>query len=88
MAAVNTVLTYDDYDLGENLGWGSGSMATPAEMVDAWMHSEGHRSNILYPRYREIGIGVTLGAPQELQPGETGAATYTTEFGRLTRAKG
>jgi uncharacterized protein YkwD len=31
-----------------------------AEVVDSWMHSPGHRANILNPRYREIGIGYVL----------------------------
>jgi uncharacterized protein YkwD len=65
------------WSLGENLAWGAGSASTPAQIVDAWMHSAGHRANILNGSYREIGIGIALGAP-------TGAsgATYVNEFGR------
>jgi uncharacterized protein YkwD len=63
--------------LGENLAWGSGSSATPARIVNAWMHSPGHRRNILDRSFREIGIGVALGAPN----GASGA-TYVNEFGR------
>ena len=32
----------------------------PAEVVDSWMHSPGHRKNILNPAYNEIGIGYVL----------------------------
>jgi uncharacterized protein YkwD len=62
--------------LGENLAWGSGASATPAKIVDAWMHSAGHRRNILDRRFRHIGIGVALGAPAH-----GAGATYATEFG-------
>ena len=42
------------------------------------MGSPPHRANILNRRFREIGIGVVLGAPQ---PGTDHAATYATSFG-------
>jgi uncharacterized protein YkwD len=66
------------WNVGENIGWGTGSYATPAEMVKAWMDSPGHRENILNKEFREIGIGVILGVPQS---GLSGGATYTTDFG-------
>ncbi len=69
------------WSLGENLAWGSGHYATPRETMDSWMHSPGHKHNILEPRYREIGIGVALGTPTD-QP--VPGATYTTEFGKRT----
>ena len=65
--------------VGENLAWGSGRLATPEAIVKAWMDSPGHRANILSGRYREIGIGLTLGSPR----GGDGA-TYATEFGAVT----
>src|SRR3954447_11981956 len=64
--------------VGENLAWGSGDRSSPAAIVSAWMHSPGHRANILQRRYREIGIGLVNGAPESV-PGP--AATYATEFG-------
>ena len=65
--------------IGENLAWGSGSLSSPAKIVDAWMHSPGHRANILPSRFREIGIGVDFGAPVRVSGP---AATYTTTFGQ------
>jgi uncharacterized protein YkwD len=65
------------WSLGENIAWGSGGAATPARIVNAWMHSAGHRANILNRRFREIGIGIALGAPTG-----GGGATYVNEFGR------
>jgi uncharacterized protein YkwD len=69
------------WSAGENIAWGSGVEATPASIVAAWMHSAPHRRNILDPRFREVGIGVSPGAPAQLGDGEQ-AATYATEFGR------
>ena len=66
--------------LGENLAWGTGSLSTPAKTMDAWMASAGHRRNILDASFKEIGIGVTLGAPVQVSAATT-AATYATEFG-------
>jgi uncharacterized protein YkwD len=70
------------WSLGENLYWGSGERATPAQSVDGWMHSPGHRRNMLDRRFRDIGIGIAIGAPEDVD-GEP-AATYTTEFGART----
>ena len=66
------------WTLGENLAWGSYQLATPKSIVRSWMHSPGHRANILNPRFREIGIGVVTGSPQA---GTENAATYSTSFG-------
>ena len=70
------------WTVGENIAWGGGSRSTPREIVDAWMHSPPHRANILSRRFREIGIGIALGAPVR---GQTSAATYNTAFGTTTK---
>ena len=41
------------------------------------MSSPGHRENILRPQFREIGIGIALGAAGAGADG----ATYTADFG-------
>jgi uncharacterized protein YkwD len=64
--------------LGENIAWGSGTLSTPSEIVDAWMESPGHRANILQRGFREIGIGIARGTPNRSY--EDGA-TYATDFG-------
>ena len=66
---------------GENLAWGAGGLATPRIIVRQWMNSDEHRANILRAKFREIGIGIVLGAPSA---GESDAATYATEFGART----
>ena len=68
------------WTVGENIAWGSGELSTAEAIVRAWMNSPGHRANILRGRFREIGIGLTLGSPR----GGAGA-TYATEFGAVTR---
>lgn len=50
---------FGDYSMkyaaaGENLAYG---FTTPADVVTAWMNSEGHRKNILDPDFKYIGIG-------------------------------
>jgi uncharacterized protein YkwD len=63
--------------VGENIGFGRGSSASPAGMVRSWMGSTGHRTNILAGQFTEIGLGVTSGIPGRPSTG----ATYTTDFG-------
>ena len=66
--------------LGENIAWGSGRLATAAEIHRSWMHSPGHRANILQRSFREIGIGIETGLPVHLSAAQQGA-TYTADFG-------
>lgn len=66
------------WSAGENIAWGGGSLGTPAAIVDAWMHSAGHRANILNPAFTQIGLGIAAGAPQAGV--EAPAATYVTDF--------
>lgn len=39
---------------GENIAYGQ---KTPAEVVNAWMNSAGHRANIMSSKFTKIGIG-------------------------------
>lgn len=68
--------------LGENIAWGTESLATPKAIVEAWMHSAGHRANILDRSYRYSGIGVDPSAPSSVAEGQPGA-TYTQDFGTI-----
>jgi uncharacterized protein YkwD len=49
------------YDVGEALAWGQ--FVSPAGLVSALMHSAVHRRILLTPGARDLGIGLTLGAP-------------------------
>jgi uncharacterized protein YkwD len=66
------------WGVGENIAWGMGGFETPRNIVRAWMHSTGHRANILRRSFHEIGIGVYSGSPPI---DERRGATYTTDFG-------
>lgn len=73
-----------EWIVGENLVWGSGAMATPRALVDAWMNSKPHRTNLLSGDFVEVGMGTVLGVPtDEVDSG----VTITTDFGtRFTDA--
>jgi uncharacterized protein YkwD len=73
---------YGPWVIGENIAWGTDYLATPREIVRAWMNSTPHRHNILYTDFREIGIGIVPGVPD---PSLGDGATYSTEFGAKAR---
>jgi uncharacterized protein YkwD len=66
------------WTVGENLAWGAGSLGSARGVVQAWMHSPGHRKVLLWPTFRDVGLGVALGAPRPLH---RPAVTYTADFG-------
>jgi uncharacterized protein YkwD len=69
----------------QNIGWGTGTQATPTAIVAAWIASPPHRRIMLTAGFRDVGVGATAAAPAALAAGQPGA-TYTVEFGaRLPR---
>ena len=48
---------YDWSWWGENIAWG---YPTPREVVEGWMSSPGHRSNILNAKFADLGVGVAF----------------------------
>jgi uncharacterized protein YkwD len=71
------------YSIGENIAWGTGDFGTPRSTMNAWLHSDGHRANILTAAYREIGIGYL---PGQTFQGYPGATLWSQEFGVRTPA--
>ena len=63
---------------GENIAYGTGSYGSPAAMVTAWMHSAGHRANILSGNFRDFGVGVVWGT---LTDPHGDGGLYTADFG-------
>jgi uncharacterized protein YkwD len=63
--------------LGQTIGWGEGTLATPAAIVRAWMDSPPHHAILLGRQFRRIGLGVARGSPEGF--GES--ATVTADFG-------
>jgi uncharacterized protein YkwD len=51
-------VSYEMRAAGENIAAGQ---RDPAEVVSSWMHSRGHRDNILSGEFTEIGTGVAAG---------------------------
>lgn len=41
--------------VGENIAWGQ---EDEKEVLDSWMHSTGHRRNILNSKYKKMGCGM------------------------------
>jgi uncharacterized protein YkwD len=70
------------YVIGENLAWGTLTLATPQAIVKAWIASPKHLANILESQYRETGVAVVPAVPASLAEGEPGA-TYSQEFGTI-----
>ncbi len=64
----------------QNIGWGTGTDATPAAIVAAWMASPPHRRIMLSEGFRDVGVGAAAAAPAALAQGQPGA-TYTVDFG-------
>jgi uncharacterized protein YkwD len=69
------------WTIGENLATGTGSLASPGQIVAAWMRSPPHKANILTRSFKEIGIGIV---PKPAMGGGRGA-TFTTTFGGTRR---
>jgi uncharacterized protein YkwD len=75
-----------DWVIGENLAWGSGALSTPRSLVNAWMNSPPHRANLLASDYRDVGMGVVYGTPdQDASDGITVTTDFGTRFGVAAR---
>ena len=48
---------------GEILGAGRGRWSTPRSIVREWMKRHIHRTAILYPKFRAMGVGASVGMP-------------------------
>jgi uncharacterized protein YkwD len=67
--------------MAENIAYGAGTAGSPRRIMSAWMHSDGHRRNILDPQLRQIGIGVYVGNWK----GQKNTSVYTVDFGAKRR---
>jgi len=62
----------------ENVAWGRGKRGSPANVVEAWMHSSGHRANILSNDFRDLGVGFDDGTPSSKR---ASGGIFTVDFG-------
>lgn len=61
--------------IGENIAFGP---ATAEEVVAGWLASPGHCTNIMDPRFRDLGIGIAMGRKR-------GHIYWVQEFGSPAR---
>jgi uncharacterized protein YkwD len=66
------------WGFAENIHWGKRAFASPRRTVARWMASPPHRASLLSGRYRQVGVGIAIGAPVA---GVSKAAIYTADFG-------
>lgn len=64
---------YSYREVGENLALGYPSADS---IVDGWMHSPGHRANVLGAHFREVGVAVSQASPANGYRGPTVVAIY------------
>jgi uncharacterized protein YkwD len=62
--------------IGENLADGYRSARA---VVDGWMHSPGHRANVLGTSFEDVGLSIVRGSPNRHTNGYTVVALYARE---------
>jgi uncharacterized protein YkwD len=76
---------YRSWSAGENLYW-EGPSTTARRIVRAWMHSPGHRRNLLSGDWRRVGVGaVKVTNPIGAYAGVPTAFIVAAEYGRRSR---
>jgi uncharacterized protein YkwD len=58
-----TAAGYRWSNVGENIAWGQ---PDPRAVMKDWMHSRGHRVNILNPEFVHLGVGIAHDARQRI----------------------
>lgn len=46
---------------GENIAWGSGELGDARSIMRAWLHSPGHKANLLSGSFSHFGISLRIG---------------------------
>ena len=65
------------WGIAENIAWGTGSYGSVRSTMSRWLHSDGHRINLLRSAFRDAGFGLRRGTFL----GRSGAAVWTAHFG-------
>lgn len=66
--------------VAETLGWGAARRSMPYRLVASFLRSGAHRPILLDPIYRDLGVGLVLGAPSRRASGAS--STLTLVFAR------
>ena len=76
---------YSSWSAGENLAWGAPGLGV-RKTVSLWMHSPGHRANLLSKDWNRIGVSIAhFTNPVGYYKDYSGATITTADFGH--RAK-
>jgi len=62
----------------ENIAFGTGAAAAPRRIFEGWIHSTGHRRNIL-GSFEDFGVGLRVGSLERF----AGVHVWTQHFGTL-----
>ncbi len=65
------------WSAGENVAWGTGPLGSARRVFVSWMHSPGHRRNILGGEFDDLGVALRVGTLE----GHAGAHVWTQDFG-------
>lgn len=65
--------------LGETIAWGTDYYGSPASLVQDLMSSAQHNAIVTSRRFRDVGVGLALGAPMD---GMGSGVTLSLTFGR------
>ena len=68
--------------MGENIAWGTLTLATPAAIVNAWVNCPEHLRQHPGPLLRDTGMAASSSPPPTLAQGQPGPV-YTQDFGGL-----
>ena len=72
------------WNASETIAWAVGPRATPRSVMSAWLEATSQRLTLLAPDFRDIGVGIALGAPVPREPGSMPAVTYAVDYGWRT----
>jgi len=76
---------YTSWSAGENLAWGAPGLGV-RKTVSLWMHSPGHRANLLSKTWNRVGVSVVhVTDPVGTFAPYSGATIVTADFGRRSR---
>jgi uncharacterized protein YkwD len=76
---------YTSWSAGENLAWGAPDLG-PRKTVSLWMHSPGHRANLLNKSWNRIGVSIVhVSDPVGIFTDFTAATVVTADFGERSK---
>jgi len=76
---------YTSWSAGENLAWGAPDLG-PRKTVSLWMHSPGHRANLLNKSWNRIGVSIVhVSDPVGIFNDFTAATVVTADFGERSK---